>query len=350
MTTLHFVVPDGIDDPARPSGGNSYDRRLRDGLVALGWDVRSHLITGEWPRPDEGALRELADTIAGVPDGALTLVDGLIASAAPGVLVGEAARVRLVVLVHMPLDEGGEGAVLAGARAVVTTSGFTRARLLTRYRLRPERVHVAEPGVDPAPVASGGDDALLCVAAVTPHKGHDVLVRALARLRAERWHCDCVGSTERDPGYVTRVLTQASADGIAGRVRFRGPLTGDALERAYRDAGVLVLASRAETYGMVVTEALARGLPVIASDIGGVPDALGRDADGRMPGLLVPPGDDAALAGALRDWLHDGGLRHRLRAAARARRDTLRGWPDTVERIAAVLHAVAAPERARAAR
>jgi glycosyltransferase involved in cell wall biosynthesis len=82
---------------------------------------------------------------------------------------------------------------------------------------------------------------------------------------------------------------------------------------------------------MVVTEALARGVPVVASDVGGVSEALGNG------GLLVPPGDPAALGAALRSWLGDGDLRGRLRQAARERRAALLGWPATTEVVAGVL-------------
>ena len=105
---------------------------------------------------------------------------------------------------------------------------------------------------------------------------------------------------------------------------------------------MLVLASHAETYGMVVTEALARGLPVIATAVGGLPEALGQTRDGRRPGLLVPPGDSGALAAALRRWLTDAELRQGLRAAARERRSTLSGWDVTSRRIAHVLTQAAA--------
>ena len=88
---------------------------------------------------------------------------------------------------------------------------------------------------------------------------------------------------------------------------------------------------RGETYGMVVTEALARGLPVVASDVGGVSEALGHG------GLLVPPDDPAALATALRGWLTDAGLRERLRRAARERRETLPSWSATTSVVAGVL-------------
>ncbi|GGN68522.1 hypothetical protein GCM10010112_32940 [Actinoplanes lobatus] len=121
-----------------------------------------------------------------------------------------------------------------------------------------------------------------------------------------------------------------------GSVRFTGPLTGAALDAVYADADLFVLPSRAETYGMVVTEALARGLPVLATDVGGVPEALG-EAGGGRPGRLIPPGDRDALAGALREWLTDPGLRARWRDRARARRETLTGWDETAKRIREVL-------------
>jgi glycosyltransferase involved in cell wall biosynthesis len=90
---------------------------------------------------------------------------------------------------------------------------------------------------------------------------------------------------------------------------------------------------------MVVTEALARGLPVIATAVGGLPEALGTAPDGSLPGVLLPPDDPAALADALRTWLTDPAMRDRLRARARARRERLPAWSDTAHRLAAVLDA-----------
>ena len=108
----------------------------------------------------------------------------------------------------------------------------------------------------------------------------------------------------------------------------------------YRAADVLVLPSRLEAYGMVVTEALAVGLPVVATAVGGVPEALGRTSDG-PPGLLVPPGDADALGAALGAWLGDAGLRERLRTAAHGRRPWRAGTA-TARRVAAVLVAASA--------
>jgi glycosyltransferase involved in cell wall biosynthesis len=347
VTDVHFIVPAGIDDPSRPSGGNAYDRRVARSLADAGWRVHLREIPGSWPRRDAGSLGALAAAVRETPDGAIVLLDGLLASPSPEALLPEAARLPLVVLVHMPLGCGTtdravrerERAVLSSAGSVLTTSASARRALLELYELPGDRIHVAEPGVDPAELAPGTATAgaLLSVAAVIPGKGHDVLLDALAPLAGFRWHCRCVGSLERDPAFVERLRRRVLAAGMDERVRFPGPQAGADLARSYATADVLVLPSRAETYGMVVTEALARGLPVVAADVGGVPEALGRGDDGTPPGLLVPPDDPSALRDALRSWLEDAGLRRRLRRAARERRAALTGWATTASAVSEVL-------------
>jgi glycosyltransferase involved in cell wall biosynthesis len=350
VTEVHVVVPEGIDDPARPSGGNAYDRRICAELAALGWAVHQHPIAGAWPRSDAAGHAALAGAVRRIPDGAVVLLDGLVASAAPEALVRQARRLRQVVLVHMPLGHrppdgevgmvrARERAALAAVAAVITTSAWTRRRLGELYALPADRIHVAEPGVDAAGLAPGtaAGDALLCVAAVTPEKGHDVLLDALATATDLSWRCACVGSLDRDPAFAGGVRRRAQDGGLGDRVRFPGARTGPELDRAYAAADLLVLASRAETFGMVVTEALARGVPVVAADVGGVTEALGHADDGTRPGLLVAPGDAAALGAALRAWLGDADLRGRLRRAARERRASLRGWPATTSVVAGVL-------------
>jgi glycosyltransferase involved in cell wall biosynthesis len=351
VNAVHFIVPAGIADPARPSGGNVYDRRIARGLAAAGWAVRIQEVPGSWPRPDAQALGALATVVGGIPDGAVVLVDGLVASPAREVLVPESGRVRLVVLVHMPLAQAStdvgararEGAVLSAAAAVVTTSAWARRALLDLYSLPGDRLYVVEPGVDPAALAPGTETAgaLLAVAAVIPGKGHDVLVDALAPLAGLPWRCQCVGSLERDPAFVRWLHRRVLDGGMDGRVRFSGPQAGADLARSYAAADILVLPSRAETYGMVIAEALARGLPVVAADVGGVSEALGRGLDGTRPGLLVPAGDPAALRGALRAWLEDPELRRRLRVAARERRVSLADWSTTSSAVADVLRRAA---------
>lgn len=338
MTVVHAVLPAGIDDPRRPSGGNVYDRRICNGLPGLGWDVTEHHVDGSWPCPGRDALGRLVNVIASVPDNALVLVDGLVASAAAPVLVPAAERVRLVVLVHMPFEVPGESAVLSAARAVVTTSAWAREHLLCHYSLDPATVHVAEPGADrvaPAHGTAGGGE-LLCVAPVSPHKGHDVLVAALAAIRDLPWRCRVVGSLERDPEFADCIRRRVDAHGLTSHVTFCGVRTAAALADAYATSDLLVHPSHGETYGMVVTEALAYGLPVVATNIGGVPEALGDTGAGR----LVDPCAPTDLAAALREWLTDAGLRRRMREAAAERAKTLPSWQSTTTRIARVLEGV----------
>jgi glycosyltransferase involved in cell wall biosynthesis len=350
VRTVHFVVPDGIDDAARPSGGNTYDRNLCRELTSIGWSVHEHSVPGFWSRPDAASFDALDGAMRRIPDGALVLLDGLVASTAPDVLVPHARRLRLVVLVHMPLglrhaDNGPGGiqmrerAALCAAEAVITTSSWSRRRLMELYALPADRMHVAEPGVRAAELATGTETGgcLLSVAAVIPDKGHGALLDGLATISDLSWHWNCVGSVDRDPEFVEALRRRSREHGLADRVRFAGAATGADLDHAYAAADVMVLASRAETYGMVVTEALARGLPVIATGVGGVPEALGHGSGGIRPGLLVPEDDPSALAGALRSWLTDAELRTRLRRAARERRESLRGWSATTSIVAEVL-------------
>jgi glycosyltransferase involved in cell wall biosynthesis len=206
-------------------------------------------------------------------------------------------------------------------------------------------VHVAPPGVDPAGPGAGTDDragSLLCVGAVTPAKGHDILLSALARVADLDWRCVCVGAVTTAPEFVATMRAGIRDAGLDDRLVLAGARTGHELATAYAAADVLVHPSRTETYGMVVTEALARGLPVLAARVGGIPEALGLRADGRLPGLLVPPGNVTGLAEALRRWLCDPGLRGSLRDAARRRRTELTGWPETADRVARALEGVSA--------
>lgn len=350
MREVHVVVPAWVDDPARPSGGNTYDRRVCRGLAEAGRLTRRHLVAGGWPDPDGEDLAALDRLLHGIPDDSVVLVDGLVASSAPTVVVGAASRVRLVVLVHALLGDGlarrgrnedtgvGEPSVLASARLVLATSRWTARRLVERFGLPVDRIVVAEPGVDGAPWSAGSADGgnLLCVGAMTPTKGQDLLVSALVSLTRLPWRCVLAGSTDVEPGFAAEVRRQVTDGALSGRVELAGPLHPDDLAAQYARADLLVLPSRSETYGMAVIEALARGVPVLASDVGGVPDTLGRTPTGDVPGLLVAP-DPVSLGTALRSWLTDPGLRRRLRSAARERAAGLPRWDDTVARVGAAL-------------
>ncbi|WUB34865.1 glycosyltransferase family 4 protein [Streptomyces sp. NBC_00588] len=352
LRSVHFVMPGGVDDPAAPSGGNAYDRRVSLDLPGFGWQVHKHAVAGQWPRPTAASRAELARTLRELPDGSVVLLDGIVACAAPEVVVPETDRLHLAVLVHLPLgDETGlepalaaeldakERDVLRAVPAVIATSDWAVRRLVSHHGLAPERVHVAAPGADIAPLASGTDGVsrLLCVAAVTPRKGQHRLVQALAAAADLPWSCVCVGGLGHDPEYVAHLRQLIKEHGLQDRIELAGPRSGAELDASYAAADLMVLTSYAETYGMAVTEALARGIPVLATDVGGLPEAVGRAPDGGVPGILVPPEDPAALAAELRGWFGEADVRRRLKAAARGRRAALDGWATTARSLAGVL-------------
>ncbi|GHE14218.1 glycosyl transferase [Streptomyces alanosinicus] len=358
MSAVYFVVPTGLDDEHRPSGGNRYDRELARELGELGWDVHLRPVAGAWPRPAEDGLRELSGVLEAIPDHSVVLLDGLIACNVPELMAAHCGKQRLVVLVHLPLaDETGldpqvareldraERATLGYASAAVATSRWTAVQLTERHGLPGARVHVAVPGVHLAPLAPGtpsGGRHLLCVASITERKGHTALVEALGSLpRDLPWHMKVAGA-EPDSVYAARLRALIAEAGLVDRISLLGPLAGADLDAAYAWADLLVLASDKEPYGMCITEALARGLPVFASDVGGVPEALGYAAFPgethlERPGRLIPPGDTTLWADALSEWMGERVPRDRLRTLAEQRQRTLPTWRSTALEVGSAL-------------
>jgi glycosyltransferase involved in cell wall biosynthesis len=342
---LHLLLPGSLDDV---TGGTRYDRHIVKGLRLAGWRVAVHGLDRSFPTPSAAVLAAADAVLSGLPDGALTVIDGLGFGAMPAQVARHGRRLRLVALVHHPLAletglaaadiarlRASETAALGHARRVIVTSPHT-ARLLADYGVPAARIRVVVPGTDPAPAAqgsgSGGPLRLLCVGAVTPRKGHALLADALAPLRHLHWRLDCIGSVTRDAATVAAVQARIDALDLAGRVRLLGEVPADVLERHYAAADLFVLASHFEGYGMAYAEALARGLPVLGTTAGAIADTVSADA-----GLLVPPGSSAALREALAVLLTDAGLRRRLAAGAARARQSLPDWPTATARFAEAL-------------
>ena len=345
-TRAVFCFPGDLDTP---TGGYRYDRR-----IITGSDRFEPLsLPGAYPFPDGAQVEAAARAIAAIADRAVVVVDGLALGALPRVFEAERERLVLVGLVHHPLHlETGLGVAardalaaaerqaLRAVRRVVVTSAATIADVVA-LGVAAADVEVIEPGTDlPArepPATSRSEQAplrLLCVASVVARKGHLDLLDALALVdRAAtpvRWQLTCVGSLERDPALAARVLERAAA--FDARVTFVGDLDETALAARYVDSDLFVLASRHEGFGMVLTEAIAHGLPIVATRAGAIAGTVGAgDAD--CPARLVEPGDVDALAAAIGELLRDRDARERLALAAQVRRARLSTWTRAIERF-----------------
>jgi glycosyltransferase involved in cell wall biosynthesis len=348
--TLHLLLPGSLDTP---TGGYVYDRHIVQGLRDLGWRVEVRQLDGSFPFPTQTALAAAMASFAALPDGALVLVDGLALGALPEIAEREAARLRLVALVHHPLAletgldeataaalESSERRALAVVRHVVVTSPRT-ATTLQDWALTATRISVVEPGVDqPAkPAAARTREAavrLLCVATLTERKGHALLLEALAPLAGLPWQLRCIGSRDRSPATTTRLEAQVAALGLQERVLFEDDVPQAALRDAYAAADLFVLPTLYEGFGMVVAEAIASGLPVVATATGAIPALVPADA-----GVVVPTGDVAALRAALARLLADAGQLESFAQGARRAAATARSWETAAREMSSLLAAQA---------
>ena len=351
MPELHFVLP---GDPDTRTGGYIYDKRICTGLPALGWNVALHCLDAGFPDPDTTALARAEAQIGAIPDGAVVVIDGLALGGMADIVHRHGRRLALIGLIHHPLaaetglgsDERerlflGERTALEAVRWVIVPSADTAAALVADYGVDRACIDVVHPGTDPAPLArgSGGNGvSLLCIGTLTPRKGHAVLLEALSRLRHLDWRLLCIGSLDTSPETVAELRRIMERAGLGGRVELVGEVPRERLGEYYQQTDIFVLASYLEGYGMVLAEALARGLPIVSTTGGAIPEVVPASA-----ARLVPPGDVLTLRVALAEVIAHDQSRERLARGARLARETLPDWPSACARFAAALTKVRTP-------
>jgi len=290
------------------------------------------------------------EQLLAVPKGTPIVVDGL----AFGVLPELAAELHrdhpLIALVHHPLAlESGlspddaqrlmisERQALRHIRAVVVTSEMTAGTLERDYGVSRATITVATPGIEkPGPSRARPHNAvpqLLAVGTVTPRKAYDVLIDGLVRIADLDWHCTIAGSLDRAPETTAGVLKQIGDHALTGRIDLIGEVTDPTL--LYEAADIFVHPSRYEGYGMAIAEALAYGVPVVATRVGAIPEVV---PDGA--GILVPVDDPVALADGLRGLIESPSVRRQFADGAALAAARFATWPETAERIASALDAV----------
>lgn len=323
------------------SGGNRYDDELVAALRTLGLDLHEHVMTGPWPRPEDHDSQGFSDVLA---TGDNWLVDNIVGSAAPeGIEMAVAQGRRVTLLMHyFPSDDAtlsvsdrerlaaSEAVAVLASSSIVVTSEWAAAEVASRYD-RDDAV-VAQPGVRPADIApgsarNGSTPMVLWLGRLTVQKDPLTFVDALISLRDLDWTARLVGPNTVNKNLSQEVRDRIGKAGLVDRIDVSGSQTGQALEVIWASTDLLVHSSRSETYGMVVSEALARGIPsVVATGTGAV--------EAQEVGGTFRQGEAAALADQLRTWIGDLQLQERWRVDAADRRAHLPAWEATARIIA----------------
>ena len=345
MKRAAFAVPGDLETP---TGGYAYDKRIITELRALDWQIDVIDLGGAFPNPDRAARAAALAKLLATPEGRPIVIDGL----AFGVMAKEAKLLRernpLLALVHHPLAletgidaetahalRDSERAALGCTRSVIVTSQPTAEIVRRDYAVPSERIVAVRPGVDRLPVrARGSQNAvvnLLAVGSITPRKGYDTLIEVLASLTELPWQLTIAGAL-RSQAALARLESDIARFHLQGRVVIAGAVAEARLTELYTNADVFVLASLFEGYGMVFGEAIAHGLPIVATAVGAAGDIVPADA-----GQLVAPGDASALREALRRVIEDADLRTRMADAARTASVRLPDWRQSAAQFASVL-------------
>lgn len=314
---IRFIIPGNIDTP---TGGYRYDRAIIDEWRKFGLSVDLVSLPGDYPFASEADIQTALSIIEEADDADICVIDGLAGGCAPSLMQRCAKQMPVVALIHHPLAlENGlakdqammleklEREGLGFAKSVVTTSPATSKTVHQLFNYPVNNISAILPGVQrgaPAAFRTQRPLRLLSVGSITERKGHDVLLRALGTVHDLSWTLDIVGLQHLSPEIFSDLQKIAQQNAIVDRVTFHDAVDAQALEKLYHGADIFALASRYEGYGMAYAEAIVRGLPVIATTAGAIPDTVPEST-----GLLVPPDDIDALAVALRLILSDDDLR-----------------------------------------
>jgi glycosyltransferase involved in cell wall biosynthesis len=328
-----FLVPGRM---ATVSGGYGYDRAIVAGLRGLGHTVDVFELAGAHPLPNAAAEAAARAAWAAMAADAVPVIDGLGLPAFAPLAAALAAR-GAVGLIHHPtaLEAGRTEEARAALKAIearlfpmlrrlIVTSPATAERVAAEFGADPARVRVVVPGTAEAPRAAGSGGPgceILAVGGLIPRKGHDMLIRALARLFDLDWRLTIAGGP-LDGAHAHTLRALAAELGVAQRVTFAGEVVDAALEALWARADIFALATQFEGYGMAIAEALKRGLPVAVTNGGAAGALVTPEA-----GIVCDIGDVVNFSKAIRRLIFDVKLRADAAEAAWRIGRTLPDWP-----------------------
>lgn len=359
VKSLIFAFP---GDLSTPTGGYIYDRRMVAGLEQLGWNVQLVSLGEGFPFPEPETVFHARQTLLDLTPGTPLVMDGLALGVLPDLVEEVARRHPVIALIHHPLAfesglsrerveafKASETRALRFVSQVIVTSPATARDLVQAFGVQSELIQVVLPGTAAPPVSFQKNQTafletstssaqptsalrLLSVGSIVPRKGFDVLLAALQPLSAFDWTLTIAGDDTRDEQAPAQLKRDVARFGFESRVRVLGAVDEERLEALYQQADLFVLASRFEGYGMAYAEALARGLPVIGTTGGAIPETVPSDA-----GLLVEPGHVESLTDALRRLIQDAELRDRLAQGARKAALRQPTWENSAQRFSVAL-------------
>jgi glycosyltransferase involved in cell wall biosynthesis len=303
----------------RLTGGSIYNRRILE-FLARSTEVELHLSSTVKHSELPGGLW-LVDSLC-IEEGAEHLAKRADAS---GVLIAHYLDILDSDRRH---SARAESALLSHFRGVVTSSRFAQNALQkTKFQ---GAVEAIPPGLDAAyhqPTARLTDSPtarIVTVASMLPDKGLSLMLDALETLSELNWSWELIGDADLDTDFAHEFRARAARSSVGNRITFRGPLPPSAVIAAYDRGDMFALPSRFETCSMATMEAMARGLPVAAFRVGGLPDLLPEASQQ----VLAEPRDLAGFRELLQHLISNPVERRRLGEANRRAASGFQSWDD----------------------
>jgi len=342
---IAFIIPGDIN---LPTGGYRYDKEIINAWKNSGVEVELINFVGNYPFPSEKEQQTAIDSIKNFPKADIAVIDGLLGGASPDFIKLLAQHIPVTALIHHPLclenglDEGtakkleaSEKQGLEFVKNIITTSPATAKTVSELFQFKTDQIHTVLPGVTRGEFAKGSVNStvnLLCVGSVIKRKGHRFLLEALSQIKHLDWQLDCYGSTEFDKNLFAELNEMLKTNKLSEKIKFHGAVSDAELEAAYLSADIFVLPSLYEGYGMVYAEAIVRGLPVIATNAGAIPQTVPKTC-----GILIEPENSKMLKQAIEQLISDSELRDQYRNATIREEPNFPTWQKSAHQFAAIL-------------
>ena len=333
------------------TGGYYYLTRILAELPKVGWSGTPLSLGIDFPNPSSKVLANAEKQLSTQPPEIQIIVDCLAWGVMNHCAQNLSTSHKIIPLIHHPLClETGlsqsessllfekEQEVLSISQRIITTSHDTSQCLQGMFHISKSKIFVATPGTDQAKQANGRQDdkiGLIAVGSVTPRKGYDRLIKVLKILEQLPWQLEIIGDDTLDPKYTESIIQQINELELTQRISLWGALPRSELNKFYDQSDIFVLATLYEGYGMAFTEAMVRGLPIIATGEGAVANTIPKEA-----GIVVESNDLTQFSSALSILITNSNQRELYGKGAFEAGKKLPSWFNTAEKIAAVLNTV----------